>query len=293
MELRHDRNFRDSMFKYMFSIPELQVDLVEGLLGINTAGYSIKQVTLEPLYAPDIQNDLGLQVGEYILMLVEAQSTVPSNIAIRMLEYYAHSAAKYIDDHDSMNLYSGTQIVLPVPKLFVVYTGDKTIPERYRFLDHTHGEGDVNLTVGTLSKNSTRLPPSLASYVGVSQFVNLLVKNEIKGKEFIHEVYNYCLNDSVLGAIARSNQEEVREVLSYEERNALQRRKDQYEWVNIGREEGIKEGRESGIREGLDRAVKALVANLGISVDEARKMLDTTATTTTGRQGVSKMDLSK
>ena len=87
------RAVKDSVFTYLFSQPEyareLYLELHPEDTDVTTADF--KLVTLENVLAIGQYNDLGLQVRDRLILLVEAQSTYSANIPLRMLMYLANT----------------------------------------------------------------------------------------------------------------------------------------------------------------------------------------------------------
>ena len=72
---------------------------------MEVAADDIKLVTLENVLSDGQYNDLGIQVRDKLLLLMEAQSTFSENLALRMLFYVAETYKRYVDDHN-LDLYS-------------------------------------------------------------------------------------------------------------------------------------------------------------------------------------------
>ena len=81
------RNIKDSVFTFLFSQPEYTRELYLALhpeeTDINVDDCKI--VTLENILSIGQYNDLGIQVNDRILLLVEAQSTFSETGALRCL----------------------------------------------------------------------------------------------------------------------------------------------------------------------------------------------------------------
>ena len=81
-------------------------------------------ITLENILLVDIYNDLGFQVKDKLLILVEAQSTWTMNIIIRMLMYLAETYNKYFKK-TRQSLYGSKKVSFPKPELYMIYIGEK------------------------------------------------------------------------------------------------------------------------------------------------------------------------
>lgn len=85
------RAVKDSVFTYLFKQPEYTRQLYLALHPEDTdvTEQDCKLVTLENVLSTGLYNDLGIQVRDKLLLLVEAQSTFSANLALRMLLYLA------------------------------------------------------------------------------------------------------------------------------------------------------------------------------------------------------------
>ena len=112
------RNVKDSVFTYLFKQPEYTRQLYLALHPEDTGvtEQDFKLVTLENILATGIYNDLGIQVRDKLILLVEAQSTFSVNIALRMLLYLAATYKEYVEEH-MLDLYAGKAVVIPRPEL--------------------------------------------------------------------------------------------------------------------------------------------------------------------------------
>ena len=84
------RNYKDSVFTYLFSdkkyLRELYLYLHPEDTDVTEDEFQI--VTVENIIAVGQYNDLGIQVRDRLILLVEAQSIFTINIVLRMLLYW-------------------------------------------------------------------------------------------------------------------------------------------------------------------------------------------------------------
>ena len=85
------RTIKDSIFTFLFGEPEYTMELYQALHPEDTTvkDSDVKLVTLQNVLANGLYNDLGFQVRDKLILLVEAQSTFSENIPLRMLLYLA------------------------------------------------------------------------------------------------------------------------------------------------------------------------------------------------------------
>lgn len=137
------RSVKDSVFTYLFKQPEYTRQLY---LALHPEDADVKEsdfklVTLENVLTTGFYNDLGIQVRNRLILLVEAQSTFSVNIALRMLLYLAGTYKEYIEEQ-KLDLYGSHPVEIPRPELYVVYTGDREeVPETLRLSTCTRVQG--------------------------------------------------------------------------------------------------------------------------------------------------------
>jgi hypothetical protein len=71
-------------------------------------------------------NDVSFEIGHKLVILIEHQSTINPNIALRLLIYIAKVYEKIIGDK---NIYTSRLIPVPRPEFFVLYNGVSPYPD--------------------------------------------------------------------------------------------------------------------------------------------------------------------
>ena len=84
---------KDSVFTFIFKQPEYARELYLALHpeDPDVTEADCKLVTLENILTTGMYNDIGLQVRDKMILLIEAQSTFSVNIVLRMLLYLAET----------------------------------------------------------------------------------------------------------------------------------------------------------------------------------------------------------
>ena len=120
------RTFKDSVFTCLFSDPKYMRELYLYLHpeDADVAEEEFQLVTTENILSVGQYNDLGIQVRDKLILLVEAQSVFSVNIPLRMLMYLAATYKEYVAAHE-ISLYSTKAAAIPLAELYVVYTGTK------------------------------------------------------------------------------------------------------------------------------------------------------------------------
>ena len=171
-----------------------------------------KLVTLEHVLTNGITNDLGFQVRDKLILLVEAQSKFSVNIALRMLLYLAATYKEYVDEQ-KLDLYGSKPVSIPRPELYMVYTGTpRQLPEVMRLSDMYDGPGGAEIEIEVLR--------DMGEGNIVDQYIRFCEISDAQRKQ-----YGYTMK-----AV-----EETLRICAQEGHSA-------------GRQEGRQEGREEGIR---------------------------------------------
>ena len=272
------RSVKDSVFTYLFKQPEYTRQLYLALHpeDIDVKESDFKLVTLENVLTTGFYNDLGIQVRNRLILLVEAQSTFSVNIALRMLLYLAGTYKEYIEDQ-KLDLYGSHPVEIPRPELYVVYTGGrKEIPETLRLSDLYQGAGSAEVEVKVLRDDGTG--DILDQYV---QFCKIADEQREKyglTQQAIDETIRICIAENVLAPFLASRQKEVLEIMvTLFDQEKIAEIHD-YNVAKAARQEGHQLGREEGRAEGREEGIRAVVGMLrSMSVEKkqiAQKLVE-------------------
>ena len=207
------RSVKDSVFTYLFKQPEYTRQLYLALHpeDIDVKESDFKLVTLENVLTTGFYNDLGIQVRNRLILLVEAQSTFSVNIALRMLLYLAGTYKEYIEEQ-KLDLYGSHPVEIPRPELYVVYTGDrKEIPETLHLSDLYQGAGSAEVEVKVLRDDGTG--DILDQYVRFCKIADEQREKYGLTQQAIDETIRICIAENVLAPFLVSRQKEVLEIM--------------------------------------------------------------------------------
>ena len=115
------------MFTLLFSDPALLRELYCALEGVSLppdAPVSIN--TLEDVLFMDLINDISFEIDGKLVVLIEHQSTINQNMALRLLMYIARVYEKIVE---GKNIYSSKRLTIPRPEFFVLYNGIASYPD--------------------------------------------------------------------------------------------------------------------------------------------------------------------
>ena len=246
------RNIKDSVFTALFGDPENAVQLYRSLHPEDTqvSAADCKIVTLETILASGVYNDLGFQVRDRLIVLVEAQSTFSPNIVLRMLMYLATTYKEYTSEH-KISLYSSRPAVIPRPELYVVYTGEKEdLPARLRLSDLYGGNGCAEVEAAVVTDGSG----ILGQYVAFCRISDEQRKLHGNSEQAAQEIVRICLERGILAPFLESRRKEVIDMMhmlfTQEEVDAVERYNARQEGLREGRLKGRQEGRIEGRQEG-------------------------------------------
>ena len=117
------RNIKDSLFCNYFSYPKHVLALSHDLYPDTIITLKdIEILTIHRVLTNGTYNDLGFQIGDRLIVLVEAQSTWSVNILIRAMDYITYTYKRYLW-RSRQNTNNTTKVHLPKVDFYIVYTG--------------------------------------------------------------------------------------------------------------------------------------------------------------------------
>lgn len=284
------RTAKDSVFRDLFTQPDYLLALYRALHPEDreTGAGDLEIVTIERVVTDGEYNDLGFTAGGRLLVLVEAQSTWSANIVTRMLLYLAETYRRRIREADA-SLHDGAVVALPAPELYVVYTGDRDVPDEVTFSGDVLGGAacDVDARVHVLRGGTDDV---VGEYVEFARLFDGTMRDDaLTAGEKVGEVMRRCAERGILEPYMERRRLEVedimftlfdqeRETRLYHERLKKQAQEEGHaEGYKEGRTEGRKAGHAEGRAEGRESALAESVSNLmksqGITPDEAMDAL--------------------
>lgn len=245
---------KDSVFTYLFKQPEYTRLLYLSLHPEDTdvTEEDCKLVTLENILTTGLYNDLGIQIRDKLILLVEAQSTFSVNIVLRMLLYLAATYKEYVEEQ-KLDLYSSKPVKVPRPELYVIYTGSKKdVPNTLRLSDLYEGPGSVDLTVKVLRGNDKR--DIVDQYVRFCQIADQKRQTHGRTAEAARETIRQCMEEGILVPFLASRQKEVEDIMVT--------LFDQEKVWEIHDYNARAEAKEAGRAEGKEEGIQATVSSL-------------------------------
>ncbi|MBR5319989.1 MAG: Rpn family recombination-promoting nuclease/putative transposase [Peptococcaceae bacterium] len=122
-----NREYKDSVFSLYLSNPERLIDVYNAVARTEYPPDTPVEInTLTDVLYKNQINDLSFILDGQIVVLIEHQSTINENMALRLFLYSARVYEKLMK---SNALYRKKRIPIPVPKFIVLYNGNERYPE--------------------------------------------------------------------------------------------------------------------------------------------------------------------
>ena len=246
--MKANRNFKDSLFTTLFASPDLLRDLYCALEGVTLPPETpVSITTLENVLFMDVYNDIAFKIGERLIVLIEHQSSINPNMALRLLMYIADTYKRIIKNK---TLYSSKSISIPWPEFYVLYNGTKPYPdnsivklsdlfERPQELpEKSHPLLELEIKVININEGKNedivKQCKVLADYSAFIAKVRFFLKETGDLKEAIEKAIIYAQNNDILKEFLETHSTEVINLLYTE-----------WNWddaLAVAREEGHEDG---------------------------------------------------
>jgi hypothetical protein len=119
--------YKDSLFSWLFSDPDTLRELYGAIEGIPLdPALPVTINTLEGVLFMERMNDISFEIAGKLVVLIEHQSTINPNMALRVLMYAGRIYEKITG---SENIYSGKKLPIPRPEFIVLYNGADPYPD--------------------------------------------------------------------------------------------------------------------------------------------------------------------
>ena len=206
---------KDSVFTSLFREPKYLLQLYQALhpKDLEATEDSIKNVTITNVLLDQYYNDVGFQIGEKLIILVEQQSSWSINIVVRCLLYLAQTYQEYFES-TKQNVYGSKKLELPRPELYVIFTGNrKTRPEYLYLSKEFFGGDDSVLDVKVKMIYDGKEGDIINQYVAFTKIYNEQVKLYGRTREAVLETIRICKNQNVLSEYLSSREKEVVDIM--------------------------------------------------------------------------------
>jgi predicted transposase YdaD len=265
--------YKDSVFTFLFNDPALLRELYCALENVTLPeDIPITINTLKNILYMNRVNDLSFEISGKIVVLIEHQSTINTNMAVRLL---IHIAQIYDLIIQSKRIYGKKQILLPEPEFFVLYNGDAPYPDEsvLRLSDSFEKRADLGLPwkkaaleleVRVININEGRnegLVGKCEKLLEYCAFIGKMKEFQKKKKNLeraARMTVEYCIQHDILKEFLEKHAMEVVKML-----RAKWKMKDV---ITAWYEDGLEEGIEKGIEEGVEKVARNALEN-GLSIE--------------------------
>ena len=122
-----NREYKDSVFSLYLSDPKRLIDVYNAVAKTNYPPDTPVEInTLTDVLYKNHINDLSFILDGQVVVLIEHQSTINENMALRLFLY---SARVYEKITKQRPLYKKKRVKIPVPQFIVLYNGNEAFPE--------------------------------------------------------------------------------------------------------------------------------------------------------------------
>ena len=263
--------YKASLFSFLFSDPDILRELYCALENVTLpSDVPVKINTLQEVLFIERINDISFEIGGKLVILLEHQSTINPNMALRLLMYIARVYEKILGDR---NIYTSKAIPIPRPEFFVLYNGVAPYPDEAVL--KLSDAFEKSTTLGLADKKSPALElvvkvininegkneeiakkcKTLAGYRAFVGKVREFGKESADLNEAVVKAVRYCRDHDILKEFLEQNATEVMNMLITEW--------NMEDALAVRYEEGMEEGQEKE-REGIAR--NALVKGIPIEL---------------------------
>lgn len=266
MDTARNRLAKDTAFELIFSKEKYQRDVVHRLFGGRLDGAKIEAVTMRNIFLSTWYNDLGLLVGDTLVLLVEVQSIELTDFAIKILTHYAETLSTYLSSRGQQVSLCGTKkITLPRISLFCVYTGTKPVHGLYRLSDYfqesVRKSCSCEVTVNVITKDSAEAQGALGHYIRFCEILSESCREVYGAAEIAQRVVDRCTAEDIFVDVVLDEGSELVDTLLEDEYKIKQFLNDEdYQCVLI--ESLIAEKCEEAAKEATAKALAKELTNL-------------------------------
>ena len=209
------REIKASVFTDLFGEPRYAILLYRFLHpeDVDATESDVEVVTIENILTDNVKNDLGLLIGDRLLILVEHQEKLDPNMPLRAYVYIAHSYNEYLKTHN-IDLHSGKKINLPKPEIYMVYTGaSKNVPKKISLHDEffPRTERTIDLIIKVITGgNPGDVVSQYFEFTRICKEQYALYRDP---RVAIREIFRICIERNVLREYLLSKETEVTSIM--------------------------------------------------------------------------------
>ena len=205
------RTIKDSVFTDLFQNKKYLLQLYKSLHPEDDVTEDdLTDVTIKNVLTDNIYNDLGFVVEDRLMIFVEAQSSVWTvNIIVRALMYLVQTWHDYFE-RTKQNLYKSKKVQMPMPEIYVLYTGErKTRPSEISLSQEFFGGKDCGIDVRVKMIYDGKEGDIINQYVLFTKICNEQMKEHGRTRKAVMEAIRICKDRDVLREYLSNRESEV------------------------------------------------------------------------------------
>lgn len=211
-----NKTSKDSVFCDMFSQPQYLIQLYRTLHPEDKEATEddLTVVTLKTILSEGIYNDLGFQVKDKLMILVEAQSTWSPSVVIRSMIYLMQTMQEYFNRHN-INLYKNNHVKFPKPELYVIYNKNREKEKEYLSFEEEYFPGeecciDAKVKVIYPKKDDNSI---INQYIKFCLVLDDNIKVHGRTVKAVEETISICKEDDILAEYLKTREVEVKNIM--------------------------------------------------------------------------------
>lgn len=205
------RTIKDSVFTDLFQNKKYLLQLYKSLHPEDDVTEDdLTDVTIKNVLTDNIYNDLGFVVEDRLMIFVEAQSSVWTvNIIVRALMYLAQTWHDYFE-RTKQNLYKSKKVQMPMPEIYVLYTGERKTRPSEIFLSQEFFDGkECGIDVRVKMIYDGKEGDIINQYVLFTKICNEQMKEHGRTRKAVMEAIRICKDRDVLREYLSNRESEV------------------------------------------------------------------------------------
>ena len=205
------RTIKDSVFTDLFQNKKYLLQLYKSLHPEDDVTEDdLNDITIKNVLTDNIYNDLGFTVGDKLMILVEAQSSVWTvNIIVRALMYLVQTWHDYFE-RTKQNLYKSKKVQMPMPEIYVIFTGErKTRPSEISLSQEFFDGKECGIDVRVKMIYDGKKGDIINQYVLFTKICNEQMKEHGRTRKAVMEAIRICKDRDVLREYLSNRESEV------------------------------------------------------------------------------------
>ena len=205
------RTIKDSVFTDLFQNKKYLLQLYKSLHPEDDVTEDdLTDVTIKNVLTDNIYNDLGFVVEDRLMIFVEAQSSVWTvNIIVRALMYLVQTWHDYFE-RTKQNLYKSKKVQMPMPEIYVLYTGErKTRSSEISLSQEFFAGKDCGIDVRVKMIYDGKEGDIINQYVLFTKICNEQMKEHGRTRKAVMEAIRICKDRDVLREYLSNRESEV------------------------------------------------------------------------------------